>query len=69
MCINLYNPKNKNKDEYFSEEHELLKQIYTSIENEDSENARLLTQQLIDHQLKIGNSNISDLEEALNNLQ
>lgn len=69
MCINLYNPENKNKDEYFSEEHELLKQIYTSIENEDSENARLLTQQLIDHQLKIGNSNISDLEEALNNLQ
>ena len=69
MCINLYNSNYKIKDKDLIEEYELLKQIYTSIDKNDPITTKNFTQQLINIELKKGNKNISELEEALNNLQ
>lgn len=69
MCINLYNSNYKIKDKDLMEEYELLKQIYTSIDKNDPITTKNFTQQLINLELKKGNKNISELEEALNNLQ
>lgn len=69
MCINLYNSNYKIKDKDLIEEYELLKQIYTSIDKNDPITTKHFTQQLINIEFKKGNKNISELEEALNNLQ
>ena len=69
MCINSYKgsdqlPNNMSKGEY-----DLLKRIYASIDSNNLEASKDLTQELIDQQSKKGNENVYYLEEALNNFK
>lgn len=70
MCLHSYNSKNISSSEMFPEEYELLKQIYSSISDNNVEDARSLTQNLIDRQIEKGNdTNVNFLQDALNNLK
>lgn len=69
MCINLYKNKISSSNQMIDKEYDLLRKIYTSIENNNLENTKVFTQELIDQQLEKNNENVSYLEEALNNLK
>lgn len=69
MCINLYKNKISLSNQMIDKEYDLLRKIYTSIENNNLENTKVFTQELIDQQSQKNNENISYLEEALNNLK
>lgn len=69
MCINLYKNKISLSNQMIDNEYDLLRKIYTSIENNNLENTKVFTQELIDQQSEKNNENISYLEEALNNLK
>ncbi|MBC8630630.1 hypothetical protein [Paeniclostridium hominis] len=69
MCINLYKNKISSSNQMIDKEYDLLRKIYTSIENNNLENTKVFTQELIDQQSQKNNENISYLEEALNNLK
>lgn len=70
MCLHLYNNKNLSSTDMFSEEYKLLKEIYTSIADNNIEDARSLTENLIQQQTEKGNTNnINFLQDALNNLK
>ncbi|XTR36403.1 hypothetical protein ACQQ2T_07510 [Paraclostridium tenue] len=69
MCINLYKNKISLSNQMIDKEYDLLRKIYTSIENNNLENTKVFTQELIDQQSEKNNENISYLEEALNNLK
>ncbi|MGL5749093.1 MAG: hypothetical protein ACRCXT_01095 [Paraclostridium sp.] len=70
MCLHLYNNKNLFSTDMFSEEYKLLKEIYTSIADDNIEDARSLTENLIQQQTEKGNTNnINFLQDALNNLK
>ncbi|SCI80559.1 Uncharacterised protein [uncultured Clostridium sp.] len=69
MCINLYKNKISSSNQMIDKEYDLLRKIYTSIENNNLENTKVFTQELIDQQSEKNNENISYLEEALNNLK
>ncbi|MDU1538121.1 MAG: hypothetical protein E6902_00745 [Paeniclostridium sordellii] len=69
MCINLYKNKISSSNQMIDKEYDLLRKIYTSIENNNLENTKVFTQELIDKQSEKNNENISYLEEALNNLK
>lgn len=70
MCLHSYNSKNISSSEMFPEEYDLLKQIYNSISTDNIEDAKTLTQNLIDKQLEKGNSsNVNFLQDALNNFK
>lgn len=69
MCINLYKNKISSSNQMIDKEYDLLRKIYTSIENNNLENTKVFTQELIDQQSQKNNENISYLEEAINNLK
>ena len=69
MCINLYKNKIESSNQILDKEYDLLRKIYASIDNNNLENTKLFTQELIDQQLEKNNKNISYLEEALNNFK
>lgn len=70
MCLYSYNSKSVSSNDMFPEEYELLKQIYSSISDNNIEGTKNLTQILIDKQLEKGNnSNVSFLQDALNSLK
>ncbi len=69
MCINLYKNKISSSNQMIDKEYDLLRKIYTSIENNNLENTKVFTQELIDQQSEKNNENISYLEEAINNLK
>lgn len=69
MCINLYKNKISSSNQMIDKEYDLLRKIYISIENNNLENTKVFTQELIDQQSEKNNENISYLEEAINNLK
>lgn len=69
MCINLYKNKTTSSNQILDKDYDLLRKIYTSIDNNNVENIKLFTQELIDQHSEKNNNDISYLEEALNNLK
>jgi hypothetical protein len=69
MCINSYKGSNQLPNNISKEEYDLIKKIYASIDSNNLETSKTLTQKLIDQQSKKGNENVNYLEEALNNFK
>ncbi|CEO08841.1 hypothetical protein [Paraclostridium sordellii] len=69
MCINSYRPQNNSLEveNLSTEELNLLKSIYSSIEDNNTENLKEFTKKLIDKQDIDNIDKIKFLEEALNN--
>ncbi|QYE96501.1 hypothetical protein [Paraclostridium sordellii] len=69
MCINSYRPQNNNLEveNLSTEELNLLKSIYSSIESNNTEDLKEFTKKLIDKQDTNNREKIKFLEEALNN--
>ncbi|CEP80707.1 hypothetical protein QJR30_09470 [Paraclostridium sordellii] len=69
MCINSYRPQNNNLEveNLSTEELNLLKSIYSSIEGNNTEDLKEFTKKLIDKQDTNNREKIKFLEEALNN--
>ena len=69
MCINSYRPQNNSLEveNLSTEELNLLKSIYSSIEGNNTEDLKELTKRLIDKQDTNNREKIKFLEEALNN--
>lgn len=69
MCINSYRPQNNSLEveNLSTEELNLLKSIYSSIEGNNTEDLKELTKRLIDNQDTYNGEKIKFLEEALNN--
>ncbi|MDU7966980.1 MAG: hypothetical protein E7J25_08920 [Paeniclostridium sordellii] len=69
MCINSYRPQNNSLEveNLSTEEINLLKSIYSSIEGNNTEDLKELTKRLIDKQDTDNREKIKFLEEALNN--
>lgn len=69
MCINSYRPQNNSLEveNLSTEELNLLKSIYSSIEGNNTEDLKELTKRLIDKQDTHNGEKIKFLEEALNN--
>lgn len=69
MCINSYRPQNNSLEveNLSTEELNLLKSIYSSIEGNNTEDLKELTKRLIDKQETDNGEKIKFLEEALNN--
>ncbi|WP_338563961.1 hypothetical protein QJR60_07925 [Paraclostridium sordellii] len=69
MCINSYRPQNNSLEveNLSTEELNLLKSIYSSIEGNNTEDLKELTKRLIVKQDTDNGEKIKFLEEALNN--
>ncbi|CEN78534.1 hypothetical protein [Paraclostridium sordellii] len=69
MCINSYRPQNNNLEveNLSTEELNLLKSIYSSIESNNTEDLKEFAKKLIDKQDTNNREKIKFLEEALNN--
>ncbi|WP_373601468.1 hypothetical protein [Paraclostridium bifermentans] len=67
MCINISRSNTNLSDEMSIKDYELLKQIYNSINDSNSESTKSLTEQLILNNKE--NQNIEYLKEAINNLK
>lgn len=69
MCINSYRPQNNNLEveNLSTEELNLLKSIYSSIDSNNTEDLKEFTKKLIDKQDTNNREKIKFLEEALNN--
>ncbi|GAA0103957.1 hypothetical protein UT300013_05790 [Paraclostridium sordellii] len=69
MCINSYRTQNNNLEveNLSTEELNLLKSIYSSIESNNTEDLKEFTKKLIDKQDTNNREKIKFLEEALNN--
>lgn len=67
MCINISRSNTNLADEMSIKDYELLKQIYNSINDNNSESTKSLTEQLILNNKE--NQNVEYLKEAINNLK
>jgi len=67
MCLYNYNNKFQTNTILNNQEYELLSQIYQSIESNDNERVKQLTNQLIS--IQSSKESIDTLKEALNSLK
>jgi len=67
MCLYNYNNKFQTNTILNNQEYELLSQIYQSIESNDNERVKQLTNQLIS--IQSSKESINTLQEAMNSLK
>jgi len=67
MCLYNYNNKFQTNTILNNQEYELLNQIYQSIESDDNERVKQLTNQLIS--IQSSKESINTLQEAMNSLK
>ena len=67
MCLYTYNNKFQTNTILNVQEYELLSQIYKSIEANDNDNVKKLTEQLIS--IQSSKENIDTLQNAINTLK